>query len=148
MSLYIGLMSGTSADGMDVALVDFSSSVHLVDALCLDYPADLRTQLRSTALAPELPVKTIMQLDRTIAARSAEAVAVLLQSVEVQVFRPLCSLHSARTCGTVKQRLERSCTEPGTDGTMHAPTCNTIAGRPRRRRGGSHTRTPHGNGET
>tara|TARA_Y100001001_G_scaffold95741_1_gene93438 strand:+ start:3477 stop:4559 length:1083 start_codon:yes stop_codon:yes gene_type:complete len=79
VSLYIGLMSGTSADGMDVALVDFSSSVHLVDALCLDYPADLRTQLRSTALAPELPVKTIMQLDRTIAARSAEAVAVLLQ---------------------------------------------------------------------
>lgn len=42
---YLGLISGTSADGIDAALVDFSSRMALVAARTFPYPADLREQV-------------------------------------------------------------------------------------------------------
>lgn len=43
--LYIGLMSGTSLDGVDAALVDLRSRPLLVDALFVPYPKELRAAL-------------------------------------------------------------------------------------------------------
>ncbi|MBT0569889.1 anhydro-N-acetylmuramic acid kinase [Curvibacter sp. CHRR-16] len=43
-SLYIGLMTGTSLDGVDATLVDFSTSEpHVLGHITVDYPADLRS---------------------------------------------------------------------------------------------------------
>lgn len=81
MALLIGLMSGTSADGMDAALVDIADSgqCQLIDALCLPYSDATQSNLRQKALQPELPALEIMQLEREIAQYSVTAVQQLLE---------------------------------------------------------------------
>ena len=81
MSLYIGLMSGTSADGMDAALVRFSAdlSPELVHAIGLPYTPQLTEQLRRSAIAGQLNVTDVLALDRQIAKLSVEAIQALLQ---------------------------------------------------------------------
>ena len=67
-SLYIGLMSGTSMDGIDAALVSFGD--HECDVLTTSmfrYPDDLRTDLLAASRQPaECTVDRIGQLDRWI----------------------------------------------------------------------------------
>ncbi len=51
--LYVGLMSGTSLDGIDAALVDFSNGIHVVHALTADFPQDLRDRLAAIIDGPQ-----------------------------------------------------------------------------------------------
>jgi anhydro-N-acetylmuramic acid kinase len=48
-ALYLGLISGTSADGIDVALASFDPAPRLHDALTQPYPADLRRRILDLA---------------------------------------------------------------------------------------------------
>ncbi|GAB3393106.1 anhydro-N-acetylmuramic acid kinase [Azotobacter armeniacus] len=45
MALYLGVMSGTSLDGLDIALVDQDTRTNLLGMLYLPMPADLRADL-------------------------------------------------------------------------------------------------------
>jgi anhydro-N-acetylmuramic acid kinase len=47
MQLYLGVMSGTSLDGLDIALIEMRERAHLRGQLYLPMPADLRQELLS-----------------------------------------------------------------------------------------------------
>ena len=49
--LYLGLISGTSADGIDVALVRFGSQPDVIAARTIAYPEELRAGVVALALA-------------------------------------------------------------------------------------------------
>ena len=68
MTLCIGLMSGTSADGMDACLVEITpDKVTMVDALCIDYPDEVSDFFKALAISETLSAELIMDADRLIA---------------------------------------------------------------------------------
>lgn len=80
MTLCIGLMSGTSADGMDACLVDITpDKVTMVDALCIDYPDEVSDFFKALAISGTLSAELIMDADRLIAQYSVQAVITLLE---------------------------------------------------------------------
>jgi anhydro-N-acetylmuramic acid kinase len=80
-ALYIGLISGTSADGIDAALVRFEQDhPHLIHALTHPWPDALRTQiLRVAQDETHLDLDTYGQLDIAIGQVFAEATKNLLE---------------------------------------------------------------------
>lgn len=45
MALYIGVMSGTSLDGLDIALIELAPAIKLIATHYIPMPAVLRTEL-------------------------------------------------------------------------------------------------------
>lgn len=79
---YIGLMSGTSADAMDAALVCFDNNLLTVEAfISIPYEMAFTRRLRTAAIAEQLAASEILELEQEIAQRSA---AVVLQLLEQQ----------------------------------------------------------------
>lgn len=78
MTNVIGLISGTSVDGIDAALVDISGTthdltVHLLTAATYPYPPDLRSQILAVCGGAALPLAELAVLDDAIAHAFAEA---------------------------------------------------------------------------
>ena len=75
----IGLMSGTSCDGVDAALVRIrgcgpQTVAHLVDFICVPYPEELKSRLLSPRLDGEAICVLDFELGRCMAEAAAEAV--------------------------------------------------------------------------
>lgn len=61
--LYIGLMSGTSADAIDAALVDLQSIPQLLEQHTLPLPAEIRQQIHSLSLPSDNEIDRMGALD-------------------------------------------------------------------------------------
>jgi anhydro-N-acetylmuramic acid kinase len=82
--LYLGLISGTSADGVDAALVAFEPALELRAALTLPYPADLREAVLAFARAStRVDVDALGRLDAWLGEVFAQAALALLQRTGV-----------------------------------------------------------------
>ena len=85
--LYLGLISGTSADGIDAALVRFhgDSALHaeLVAARTFSYSADLRERLLALMHADSLPVDDFGALDAEVGEAFAAAATRLIEEAGV-----------------------------------------------------------------
>ena len=79
--LFIGLMSGTSADAIDAALVSFDPSPRVLCANSIDLPADLRQRIRS--ISANTSFTQVSALDVEVAERFAQAVLSLLEQAAV-----------------------------------------------------------------
>lgn len=78
--LFIGLMSGTSLDGVDAALVEFHSmqQPHVLQTHFLAYPPELRTQILALQHPTENELETTALMANTLARLYADAVNQLL----------------------------------------------------------------------
>lgn len=78
--LYLGLMSGTSIDGVDVALVDFSGShPRLLDCQTFPLPSSLSNELHRLTAPSENEIVLMGHADRAVAIVFAEASLQLLK---------------------------------------------------------------------
>jgi len=80
MAYFIGLMSGTSADGIDAALVEITSNyTALIDSEFLAYSEKIRKQVKDLQLDRNLPYHQVAQLDVELGALAANLVNSLIQ---------------------------------------------------------------------
>jgi len=79
-ALYLGLISGTSADGIDVALASFEPVPRLRAALTHPYPAALRRRILDLAQGDgRIALDELGALDVEIAREFAEAAHAMLE---------------------------------------------------------------------
>jgi anhydro-N-acetylmuramic acid kinase len=84
MQRIVGLMSGTSVDGIDAVLVDISGTerdlkINLIAAETYAYPAELRQQILAVCAGTPLLVEALVELDDAIAESFSQA-AIAIQS--------------------------------------------------------------------
>lgn len=83
-NLYIGLMSGTSADGIDAALVDFKRErPHLIDYFYEPYPEAIRSEILALSLAGKNEIERLSVLDHLLGKAYAQTVNQLLQKTKM-----------------------------------------------------------------
>ncbi|MCA1799049.1 MAG: anhydro-N-acetylmuramic acid kinase [Xanthomonadaceae bacterium] len=85
-ALFAGLISGTSADGIDAALVEFDDHGHpsLLTSITHPYPAPLRAHLERAVRAQAFPLAELAVLDAAIADAFGDAADALLTAAGVE----------------------------------------------------------------
>lgn len=74
MALYLGMMSGTSLDGVDVALMDFSGRPQLLAADCTPMPDKIRQNLTALLQNGASSLQKLGELDHQLAQLYAQCV--------------------------------------------------------------------------
>ena len=93
-ALYLGLISGTSADGIDAALASFEPTPRLHAALTHPYPVELRARILELAQGDgATTLDEIGALDATIGACFADAAQALLERARIEP-REVCAIGS------------------------------------------------------
>ena len=85
MTLYIGLISGTSMDAIDAALVDLAPALpRLVSSHRHDIPTDVREDLLRLIRATAPPAKRVWRLDARLGAVFADAALALMRNTGIR----------------------------------------------------------------
>ncbi|MFV0476878.1 MAG: anhydro-N-acetylmuramic acid kinase [Parahaliea sp.] len=93
-SLYIGLMSGTSVDAIDTALVRFSTSgIDLLSAREHPIAPSIKEQISAISHPAANEIERLGPLDRTLGSLFAEAVLALLKQANIQA-KQVCAIGS------------------------------------------------------
>lgn len=82
--LYIGLMSGTSLDGVDAALVHFENNKpSVLETICLPLPANLKDDIKSLINPSNNEINRLMALDVQLGRLFAQATIQLISKAKI-----------------------------------------------------------------
>ncbi|MBR1375266.1 MAG: anhydro-N-acetylmuramic acid kinase [Cardiobacteriaceae bacterium] len=73
-NLYIGVMSGTSLDGVDVAVCNFAEKWQIIAQESFDFPVQLRADILDIANNKALPISKIAQIDQELGEIYAQSI--------------------------------------------------------------------------
>lgn len=80
MSYYIGTLSGTSLDGIDIALVQFNGSQpEVIKSTTIKYPLEFKNTLRETIRDKQVSFEALGTLEQRIAKLTADGIKQILQ---------------------------------------------------------------------
>ncbi len=82
--LFVGVLSGTSVDAIDAAVVRFGPRVELVATHSLAYPSDLRAELLALAVPGANEIDRLGQADGSVGRFFAQAVRELLEKAGLE----------------------------------------------------------------
>ena len=122
--LWVGLMSGTSADAIDAALVEIGSSARelsLLGFLSIELPENLRKRIHALVQTP-VRVRDLVQLDVELGERFADATLALLREAGVapKAVRGIGS--HGQTVGHFPEPEVRGSLQLGAPSVIHART--------------------------
>lgn len=123
--LYIGLMSGTSLDGIDAALVSFDNDqLTLKHHLCLDIPSPLKHELLSLCHGTDNEIDRLGRADRLFALAMADCVMQLCKQAQIDT----AQVRAIGSHGqTVRHRPPAPTTPHGEAFTLQIGDPNTLA---------------------
>jgi len=85
MSLYVGLMSGTSLDGIDVVIVNFANNdIRLIASSTTPYQKTTKQQIESAVNSNSFSLDLLCQLDRQISKEYTSAALTLLKKNNIR----------------------------------------------------------------
>ena len=122
--LYIGLMSGTSADGIDLALVDFSASkINLVASYYQAYDDKTHQKITNLYQTKTNEIDLAFSLDIVLAQQFAQAITRLLKQEQLQASDIIAIGNHGQT---IRHRPNEE-TNVATPFTLQIGCCQTLA---------------------
>lgn len=115
--LYVGLMSGTSLDGIDAVLIDLSATPAILAAETFPLPSDLRADLQALCTPGADEIERLGRADRRLGTASAQAVDALLKQAGIEA-------HRIRAIGSHGQTIRHRPIVAGTP--MHGETATAF----------------------
>ncbi|SIT11622.1 anhydro-N-acetylmuramic acid kinase [Neptunomonas antarctica] len=85
--IYIGVMSGTSLDGIDVAAVCIDDQFSFLAAQCIDIPAELRRQILALTQAADNEIERMGRLDIDLGKLFAASINQLIKTADIDIKR-------------------------------------------------------------
>lgn len=101
MNLYLGIMSGTSLDGVDLALVDFFEKPNLVASGFVPMPEDLRANLAELLKSGETSLQKLGEIDHRLGVLYADCVNDFLVKISLRQAKLPPLVATGRRFGTL-----------------------------------------------